>query len=57
MCALSTSQMEYRFFFLFTPSIGVAFYDPVQQTIEMVQVSLVDSVELFLTDGGYLVLC
>lgn len=49
--------MEYRFFFFFTPSIGVAFYDPVQQTIEMVQVSLVDSVELFLADGGYLVLC
>ena len=49
--------MEYWIFFPFTPSIGVAFYDPVQQTIEMVQVSLVDSVELFLADGGYLVLC
>lgn len=48
--------MEYRLFLLFTLSIGIAFYDPVQQTIEMVQVSLVDSVELFLADGGYLVL-
>ena len=49
--------MEYRFFFFFTPSIGVAFYDPVQQMIVMVHVSLVDSVELFLAAGGYLVLC